>query len=148
MYHLPSLPPPIPAPSLGFSLLNTNPKRVRLHGGQLAPVASDGTLLPLPKRPRLERGGHPRPADITHLTGNRRPAGPVAAPQPTPPPLSESQYQELCKYIDCDVTRLKEVGFAKLVDERRGRSDIHPKVHKLRHRAAGCSVTFTREVPT
>jgi hypothetical protein len=92
--------------------------------------------LSLPKRPRLERGGHPQPADITHLSGNRGPAGPVAAPQPKPPPISELQYQELCKYIDRDVTRLKEVGFAKLVDERRGRSDIHPKVHKLRHRAA------------
>jgi hypothetical protein len=50
--------------------------------------------------------------------------------------LSTQQLDDLGTYIVRDSQRLLEVGFDQLVKERRGRSDFHPKVKTLHHKAA------------
>jgi hypothetical protein len=114
---------------------------LRIHGGTTATQATDGGLLPTLKRKRIQgpaqRGPSPTRADPTSVTE-----------WPPSPPLllSEAQSENLGTYIDRDTKRLGEIGFAKLVSERRKRSDFSPGVRKLRHKAArlldhlqGCS---------
>jgi hypothetical protein len=101
---------------------------VRKHGGQPAPVAADGILLPLHKRPRLTTEAHTiragpfsRPAPIAQGGGE--------PPAHEGPFLSSTQEDDLSKYITRDSNRLQAVGFGKLVEEKRGRSNLNEKVH-------------------
>lgn len=118
-----------------------------IHGGTTATQATDGGLLPTLKRKRIQGpaqlGPSPTRADPTSVTE-----------WPPSPPLllSEAQSENLGTYIDRDTKRLGEIGFAKLVSERRKRSDFSPGVRKLRHKAArlldhlrkrGANVTLT-----
>jgi hypothetical protein len=50
--------------------------------------------------------------------------------------LTTEQSDDLGKYIVRDSLRLEDVGFEQLVNERRQRSDFHPKVKTLCHKAA------------
>jgi hypothetical protein len=50
--------------------------------------------------------------------------------------LTTHQSNDLGRYIVRDSKRLLEVGFDQLVAERQGRSDFHPKVKLLNHKAA------------
>ena len=60
----------------------------------------------------------------------------AASKTKTPLVLSEAQSENLSEYIVRDSSRLLDVGFEQLVRERRKRSNFHPQVRKLRHRAA------------
>jgi hypothetical protein len=56
---------------------------------------------------------------------------------PKPPlQLTAEQSDDLDTYIVRDANRLTEIGFEKLVEERRQRSDFHPNKKWLRHKAA------------
>ena len=100
---------------------------VRQHGG--LPLSS-----PQPKRQRLAAptppcptpGSRPSPAASSFAASNRE----------TPLILSEVQSENLGEYIVRDSSRLIDVGFEQLVRERRKRSNFHPQVKKLRHKAA------------
>jgi hypothetical protein len=50
--------------------------------------------------------------------------------------LTTQQSDDLDTYIVRDSKRLLEVGFVKLMDERRGRSNFDPNVKTLNHKAA------------
>jgi hypothetical protein len=50
--------------------------------------------------------------------------------------LTTEQSDNLGTYIARDSLRLEDVGFEQLVNERRQRSDFHPQVKTLRHKAA------------
>ena len=60
----------------------------------------------------------------------------VASKTKTPLVLSETQSENLSEYIVRDSSRLLDVGFEQLVREQRKRSNFHPQVRKLCHRAA------------
>jgi hypothetical protein len=56
---------------------------------------------------------------------------------PKPPPLlTAEQLDDLGTYMVLDTNRLTKIGFEKLVEERPQRSDFHPNVKRLRHKAA------------
>jgi hypothetical protein len=57
---------------------------------------------------------------------------------PPKPPLllTAEQSDDLGTYIVRNTDRLTEIGFEKLMEERRQRSDFHPNVKRLRHKAA------------
>jgi hypothetical protein len=66
----------------------------------------------------------------------RNVTGPLGPRTETAPALSEAQSDNLCKFIEHDISHLLEVGFEKIMQEIRGRSDIHPNVHLQRHKAS------------
>jgi hypothetical protein len=84
-----------------------------------------------------------------------RPLDPTSVTEwPPKPPLLliAEQSNDLGTYIVRNANRLTEIGFEKLVEERRQRSDFHPNVKRLRHKAArllnhlkerGASVTLS-----
>jgi hypothetical protein len=84
-----------------------------------------------------------------------RPLDPTSVTEwPPKPPLllTAEQSDDLGTYIVRDTNRLTEIGFEKLVEERRQRSDFHPTVTRLQHKAArllnhlrkrGASVTLS-----
>jgi hypothetical protein len=106
-------------------------------GGVRATLSPQGEFLPVPKRRRVTRSPHP----------DRSPAAPQSVPirsnlesssthNSNPLRLTTQQSDDLGTYIVRDSKRLLEVGFDQLVEERRGRSDFHPKVKTLNHKAA------------
>ena len=56
-------------------------------------------------------------------------------PPKAPLLLTEDQSENLGKYIEEHVKILQEQGFDSLVHQVRGKSDIHPDVHRLPHKA-------------
>ena len=106
---------------------------MRMHGGRVAPVASDGSPLPPQKRRRMTT-----PTPLSPSTSRNAPrtsletAGQVSVPLI----ISEEQSEKLSEYISRDSSRLLDVGFERLVRERRKRSNFNPQVRRLRHKAA------------
>ena len=115
------------ASSSGPSSLNLGPTTVRQHGGALAPQGIDGSLLPQQKRRRINTETQPRPGPVSKTD---------AAPHQAPLLLSEAQSEDLGEYILRDSSRLRDIGFENLVREWRKRSNFHPEISQLRHKAA------------
>jgi hypothetical protein len=68
-----------------------------------------------------------------------RPLDPTSVTEwPRKPPLllTAEQLDDLGTYIVHDANRLTKIGFKKLVEERRQRSDFYPNMKRLRHKAA------------
>ena len=116
--------------SPGLSSLISSPNPLRLHGGVPADRSPNGIFLPQHKRRRLLTSAPPRPVPIS----NNAPTNSGTAT--TPLILSELQSDNLSEYIVRDSSRLIDVGFERLVRERRKRSNFHPKVKLLQHKAA------------
>jgi hypothetical protein len=104
---------------------------VRKHGGLEATIGSDGCPMPSPKRRRPNN----KPGMVTRPT----PPDPTSVLEwPPKPPLllTATQSEDLGAYIDRDSKRLQEIGFERLVAERRGRSDFSSGMLDLPHKAS------------